>query len=105
METIFKTYSLGASTNRDLVVYDFDRDRLLERVEKFCEDYNSEIERYKRKGRPKNVDDFLDYEKVVWSETLINKMKAGTYAEYDPDYTRQSCIEPTQRSGYIMILF
>src|ERR1035438_7421564 len=36
--TIFRTYSLGVSTNRDAVVYDFDAKRLAKRVEQFADD-------------------------------------------------------------------
>src|ERR1035437_4305194 len=43
--TIFRTYSLGVSTNRDAVVYDFDATRLAKRVEQFADDYRSEERR------------------------------------------------------------
>lgn len=93
VEAIFKTYSLGVSTNRDAVVYDFNKDRLLERVENFCEDYNAEVERYKRKLRSgeeiREIEAFVNYEKVVWSETLLNKLKSKRYAEFDPDKVEQ----------------
>ena len=41
--TIFQTYSLGVSTNRMRVVYDFRQDKLSKRVEKFINDYNEEV--------------------------------------------------------------
>jgi predicted helicase len=68
--TIFRTYSLGVSTNRDAVVYDFSAKRLVKRVEQFAEDYNAEIHRWKKKGKPSDIDSFVNYEKVKWSETL-----------------------------------
>ena len=40
--TIFRNYSLGVSTNRDDVVYDFDAKRLAKRVEQFADDYNAD---------------------------------------------------------------
>jgi predicted helicase len=90
VETIFKTYSLGISTNRDAVVYDFDKDLLLERVEQFTEDYNAEVERYIKKHKPKQaIEDFVSYKKVTWSETLLNKLKAKHFAEFDPSRLRQ----------------
>ena len=81
-ETIFQTYSLGVSTNRDSVVYDFDRATLAERVEQFCDDYNGEVDRYKRKGQRKGIDDFLDYSKVKWSSTLKLHLQRGTSATF-----------------------
>ena len=47
--TIFLTYSLGVSTNRDSVVYDFDAKRLAKRIEQFTDDYNAELHRWKTK--------------------------------------------------------
>src|SRR5439155_1391021 len=41
-EAIFKIYSLGVTTNRDDVVYDFDQNALVARVKSFIDDYNSE---------------------------------------------------------------
>ena len=47
--TVFRTYSLGVSTNRDSVVYDFDAKRLAKRVEQFADDYNAEFNRWNTK--------------------------------------------------------
>ncbi len=74
--TIFRTYSLGVSTNRDAVVYDFDAQRLVKRVEQFAEDYNAELHRWKTKPRAKDpkeliyIDSFVSYEKMKWSRNL-----------------------------------
>ncbi|HEY7974311.1 MAG TPA: N-6 DNA methylase, partial [Ktedonobacterales bacterium] len=45
-ETVFTTYCLGVSTNRDSTVYDFDRTKLVNRVQEFIEDYNAEVSRW-----------------------------------------------------------
>jgi predicted helicase len=84
-ETIFKTYSLGVSTNRDDVLYDFDPDALMTRVEQFCENYNAEVDRYKRTGKEKPLDDFLDYSRVKWSSTLKLHLQRGEVVEYLQD--------------------
>ncbi len=52
-QTIFKTYSLGVSTNRDGVVYDFDYSTLEARVKQFIENYNTEVFRWIRAGHSK----------------------------------------------------
>ena len=80
--TIFRTYSLGVSTNRDAVVYGFDQKRLAERVEQFADDYNAELHRWQKKGRPSDVDNFVSYEKVKWSETLKRHFTDEREAEY-----------------------
>jgi predicted helicase len=51
VQSIFKIYSLGVVTARDDVVYDYQREPLVQRVLQFIEDYNSEVDRYKRSGR------------------------------------------------------
>ncbi|MBI5772458.1 MAG: N-6 DNA methylase [Verrucomicrobia bacterium] len=73
--TIFRTYSLGVSTNRDAVAYDFDAKRLAKRVEQFAEDYNAELHRWQKKGRPADVDNFVSYEKIKWSRDLKLKLE------------------------------
>ncbi len=80
--TIFRTYSLGVSTNRDAVVYDFDAKRLAKRVEQFAEDYNAELHRWQRKGKPSDVDNFVNYEKIKWSETLKRHFTDEREAEF-----------------------
>jgi predicted helicase len=82
LPVVFCTYSLGVSTNRDSVVYDFDRERLGQRVEKFCDDYDAELRRWQRKGAPKDLDAFLNTEKVKWSESLKRRLSAGVEANF-----------------------
>jgi predicted helicase len=82
--TIFKTFSLGVSTNRDSVVYDFHREDLEERVKKFADDYNTEIYLYKQKGRPSDIDAFVNYDRIKWSRNLKRHFKncdTFTFAE------------------------
>src|SRR5206468_2966180 len=46
--SVFMLYGRGVATCRDEVVYDFDRLSLQKRVKAFIEDYNAEVDRYKR---------------------------------------------------------
>jgi len=93
-ETVFKLYSLGVSTNRDMVVYDFDRATLVERVRTFADDYNAEVDRYRRSGRPADVDSFVRYEKIAWSEGLKLDLRRGTYAAYREESVRRALYRP-----------
>ena len=95
--TIFKTYSLGVSTNRDSTVYDFNRQALEKRIEQACDAYNTEIARYRQKGQPSDIDDFLDYKHVKWSSTLKNHLKRGTIAEFSPSKIRGGFYRPFTR--------
>ena len=49
LPTIFRSYSLGVSTNRDSVVYGFDAERLAKHVERFADEYNAELDRWRKK--------------------------------------------------------
>jgi predicted helicase len=91
---IFKTYSLGVSTNRDSVVYDFNREALAKRVEQFCDDYNAELARYDSKGKPENRDEFLSYEKVKWSRNLKRAVKQGIKLQFEGEQIRCAAYRP-----------
>ena len=93
-EVLFKTYSLGVNTARDSVVYDFKRDALIPRVQQFIEDYNAEVDRWIRAGRPKNADSFVNYARVKWSEHLKGELTRGKQAEFDAAKIRRAIYRP-----------
>nr|MCU0499195.1 DNA helicase [Anaerolineae bacterium] len=80
-KAIFSTYSLGISTNRDSTIYDFSADALIEKMMRFIEEYNIEIDRYKRAGKPRNIDNFVRYDRIKWDGTLKTRMSEGKYVE------------------------
>ena len=94
VEAIFKTYSLGVSTNRDDIVYNFNKKELEARVKQFIEDYNLEVHRWERAGQPKDVDAFLDYSKVKWSRNLKNELRKKHFAEFDKTAIRYAAYRP-----------
>ena len=97
-KTIFKIYCLGVATNRDMYVYDFDYDSLAKRVRQFAEDYNAEVDRYKRQNpKPENINDFVNYDKLKWSGGLKQSLKRGRYAHYRPDKIRMGLYRPFTR--------
>ncbi|MBL8133863.1 MAG: DEAD/DEAH box helicase [Anaerolineae bacterium] len=93
-EAIFKLFSGGVKTNRDDVVYDFDREALTERVRQFIEDYNAEVDRYKRAGKPKDVDSFVNYGRIKWSRDLKLDLVRGHYATSDNAKLRRGMYRP-----------
>jgi len=88
--TIFRTFSVGVKTNRDDVVYDFNRGTLIQRLKQCIENYNSEVDRFKRAGKGKDIDDFVRYENIKWSETLKSHLQRGDYATFDNKKIRSS---------------
>jgi predicted helicase len=91
---IFREYSLGVSTNRDTVVYDFSAKRLARRVEQFAEDYNAELHRWQRKGRPRDLDNFVSYEKVKWSRDLKLKLEREVEIAFGIGHIREALYRP-----------
>jgi predicted helicase len=101
LPVIFRTYSLGVSTNRDSVAYDFDNERLAQRVEKFCDNYNAELHRWQQKGRPKDIDNFVDYTKLKWSRNLKRWFTREFSIDFEPEAIRTAIYRPfTKRNLY-----
>jgi predicted helicase len=100
--TVFRTYSLGVSTNRDAVVYDFDTERLSKRVAQFADDYNAELTRWQRKAKPpkerldltKYIDDFVNYDTIKWSRNLKRAFRQNVELEYHAGAVRESVYRP-----------
>jgi len=93
-EAIFALFSNGVKTNRDDVVYDFDRHKLIDRVKRFIEDYNAEVDRWRRSDKKTPIDDFVSYENVKWSESLKANLERGRYGEFDEAKIRFSLYRP-----------
>ncbi len=94
---IFKTYSLGVSTNRDAWVYNFNRNALTENMSNMIQTYNAEVARWgQRTDRNANLDDFVvsDGEKIKWSSTLKRKLQSGQLATFTDAKIRQSLYRP-----------
>ncbi len=93
-ETIFKTYSNGVKTNRDMYVFDFRARELKERIKQFMQNYNVQVALYQQQSPKPNVDDFVDYENIAWSSTLKQNVKRGRYASYQPRKMRKGLYRP-----------
>ncbi|MEK6323663.1 MAG: type ISP restriction/modification enzyme [Acidobacteriota bacterium] len=94
-EAVFKLHSLGVSTNRDEIAYDFNKDQLVSKVSRFADEYNAELSRYaQRKRDTKSIDEFVRYDRLKWSESLKRKLKAGTAFVFRPDKARVSHYRP-----------
>jgi predicted helicase len=94
LPTVFRTYSLGVSTNRDSVVYDFDAERLEKRIEEFADNYNAELHRWKKKGRPDDVDNFVNYEKIKWSRNLKRWFRREEELAFKKSSARETLYRP-----------
>ena len=99
---IFKTYSSGVGTSRDAWTYNFNRNALIQNMNRTIETYNAEVDRWKRRdNRNTNIDDFvLSDDKVIkWSSTLKQKLQSGQSAEFSELKIRQSTYRPFTKSN------
>ena len=97
VNVIFKTYSLGVSTNRDAWVCNFNRNALTNNMNKIIETYNEQVFKWDR--RPDlnaNVDNFVisDDKKIKWSRNLKRELKRIKIAEYAEDKVRNLLYRP-----------
>ena len=94
---IFKTYSSGVKTNRDAWAYNFNRNTLIENMERMIETYNAEVARWgQRRDRDADLNDFViaDDEKISWSEGLKLKLNSGKTADFLQENVRTSLYRP-----------
>src|SRR5271157_1462221 len=88
---LFSLWSLGVGTNRDSVVYDWDRDKLATRVQRFVADYNAEVHRHKASPDA----DWPD--RLKWSEGLKQDALRGRLADPGPEKIRVALYRPFAR--------
>lgn len=93
-KAIFEVASPGLKTNRDAYVFDFDRDVLTRRIEAFVEAYNAQVDKYKRKGCPKDIDSFVDAGVVKWDSTLKGHLSRQTEATFADTNIRRALYRP-----------
>ncbi len=63
-------------------------------MQAFIEEYNGELDRYKRSGNKASVDDFVNYNKIKWSRDLKLDLRRGNYASFIEARIRRSLYRP-----------
>src|SRR5579885_673910 len=97
VQTIFKNYGRGVATCRDDWAYDFNRVTLLQKMTRFVETYNGEVDRWRRRGNDTtSLDDFVIYDdtKIKWSRDLKLDLHRGHYAVFSEAKARKSLYRP-----------
>src|SRR5260221_415091 len=97
LKSIFQLYSGGVKTNRDDWNYDFNRDALETKIKLFIDTYNSEVDRWRRRGSSNIIaDDFVTYDdkRIKWSGDLKMHLEQGKDASYSQLYIRHSLYRP-----------
>ena len=107
---IFKIYSNGVKTNRDVWAYNFNQMVLVANMSRMIKTYNDQVFKWEqRENQSENfadqgqvvVDDFVisDNQKISWSSGLKQKLKSGQIAEFTVASIRQSLYRPFTKSN------
>ena len=101
-DVLFKSYSCGISTGRDAWAYNFNRNVLIENMNRMIRHYNAEVDRWKRReNQGAHVDDFVisDNYKISWSGDLKRELIKGKIGYFTEDKIRQSLYRPFTKSN------
>ncbi|EIJ41819.1 putative helicase [Beggiatoa alba B18LD] len=100
-EVIFKLYSGGIKTNRDIWAYNFNAAELAKNIQLSIDTYNEHVSKYSRltsklKGEEEFIDSFVTYDdkKLSWSATLKGFLKRNIDANLKQESIRTSLYRP-----------
>lgn len=85
---IFDLWSLGVGTNRDSIVFDWDRAKLARRVQDFAAIYNAEVQRHKSQPDAPWPD------QIKWSRDLKQDALRGRLAKFEEQQIGPSTYRP-----------
>ncbi|MEY3219025.1 MAG: hypothetical protein RIT27_382 [Pseudomonadota bacterium] len=93
---IFKIYSRGVCSNEDAYVFNFSAKCLTENAIKMVENFNSEYDRWKRNGKPKDIDSFLNVnEKTLkWIRNTKRHLLRDKDVYFNQDKIRKAIYRP-----------
>ena len=82
--TIFGLYGCGVASNGDAYVYDYDGDKLHVPTQRMVEDFNTQLDRWKRSGEPEDLDGFLQVDEKVhkWIRNTKRTLKRGKHVSF-----------------------
>jgi len=101
---IFRTFSRGLETCRDEWTYDFETPSLERKVKALVENYNAEVDRWRRAGKPEDIDNFVTYDatKIKWCSRLKEAFKRELGAEFKSERVKSLLYRPfTKRFVYV----
>ncbi|QUS55397.1 DEAD/DEAH box helicase [Pseudovibrio brasiliensis] len=96
---LFENYSSGVKSQRDAWCYNGSKAALETQVESTIAFYCSELERYDAAGKPKDIDEFLNFDatQISWTSALKSDVEKGKELTFRPEATTQSVYRPFQK--------
>ena len=98
---IFDGQSLGVGTNRDDWVYDFNRERLADKVKRLIKNYNYEVFRLQQEDRPPtDLDSFVNNapDFIKWTDRLKQSLASQQKLHYSGTLIRSAAYRPFTRN-------
>ncbi len=101
-EALFKTYCRGICSGEDTYVYNFDRAKLAQTVQRMIANYLAEQQRWLQQGQPKNIEGFLQVDEKVlkWVRRTKRSLLRGIKLEFDASKMRSALYRPFTPQNY-----
>ncbi len=96
-DCIFKLFSNGVKTNRDVWAYNFSHEEVSANIQTMITTYNEQLIQWKQKGNNfLTIDDFVtcDETRISWSGDLKEHLIRGVIVKYNSDRLRRSLYRP-----------
>lgn len=94
--SIFKNFSSGVVTSRDEWVFNFNKHDLETLINRFSNNYASELSRWKNSDKKKSVDDFVNNDPsfIKWTDRLKDHLRKLKELSIDSSQIRTSIYRP-----------
>lgn len=102
LESIFKVYSRAICSNGDAYVFNFNATAERLTAQRMVENFKAQGDRWRRKGQPSNVEEFLEVDEGVlkWVRNTKRCLVRGKEAEFDESKIRESLYRPFCKQFY-----
>src|ERR1700674_71433 len=104
-EAIFKIFSNGVKTNNDAYVYGFARQAVADRAKAMVDEFNSELDRWRKEGRPDDLDKLdkflkVDEKVLKWIRNTKRTLRRDEEITFDPSKIPHSVYRPFTKLWY-----
>ena len=99
--SIFKSYSLGIATGRDVWCNNFSRDRVSKNCLSLINFYNSELDRYKKSNKKEKATSFvrIDRTKMSWNSNAFQDIERGKEYKFNSENIIECLYRPFTKTN------
>ncbi|HXG82790.1 MAG TPA: type ISP restriction/modification enzyme [Pyrinomonadaceae bacterium] len=90
-EAVFELFSLGVVTARDEWVYDFDKNKLSDKINFLIDSYNKDLKVFKGKSKDKIKEEIgkRDTREIKWTRAVVNDLTKNKKFKFDESKIRE----------------